>query len=369
MQEANDTAQASGAFKTGAASQASAVAQMPTAPASTNDDIAKKAHPSTQAKPGKKRISKATQRKARLFRHRALRYAVQALFFILAPGLFSAAFSGVKYIASQIGALSPVGLTSFVLLLIVVVGATVIMGRFFCGYACAFGFLGDLVYDATTALRHKIGIPDLTFPEPLVKVLQLMKFAVLAAICALCFLASYSEVSSYSPWTAFAGIVAESTEGIRAGAFALLAAIVVLMALRKRAFCQFFCPMGAIFSILPMLPFAIRDRNEVRCPKSCGQCRKNCPVDIWPDKGSLQSGECIACGDCAVNCPLGNISVLRLGVDAKTLKPKFQISGSFWASILVKAALLLIGCWLVGALRFVPSPQDVLPFALPWMLN
>ena len=322
-----------------------------------------------KAKLGKKRISKATQRKARLFRHRALRYAVQALFFLLAPGLFSAAFSGIKYIAGQVGALSPVELTSFVLLLIVVVGATVVMGRFFCGYACAFGFLGDVVYDATAALRHKIGFGDLNFPEPLVKVLQLLKFAVLAAICALCFLASYSEVSSYSPWTAFAGIVAGSTEGIRTGAFALLAAIVVLMALRKRAFCQFLCPMGAIFSLLPMLPFAIRDRNELRCPKSCGQCRKNCPVDIWPDKGSLQSGECIACGDCAVNCPLGNISVLRLGVDTKTLKPKFQISGSFWASILIKAAFLLVGCWLVGALRFVPSPQDVLPFALPWMLN
>lgn len=327
------------------------------------------ANPAPKAKLSKKRISKATQRKARLFRHRALRYAVQALFFLLAPGLFSAAFSGIKYIAGQVGALSPVELTSFVLLLIVVVGATVVMGRFFCGYACAFGFLGDVVYDATAALRHKIGLGDLNFPEPLVKVLQLLKFAVLAAICALCFLASYSEVSSYSPWTAFAGIVAGSTEGIRTGAFALLAAIVVLMALRKRAFCQFLCPMGAIFSLLPMLPFAIRDRNELRCPKSCGQCRKNCPVDIWPDKGSLQSGECIACGDCAVNCPLGNISVLRLGVDTKTLKPKFQISGSFWASILIKAALLLVGCWLVGALRFVPSPQDVLPFALPWMLN
>ncbi len=359
MDEAYRTAQ-EGAAALAATAQAPAIKSAPNEGTSPE-----KPSPNAQAKPSKKRISKATQRKARLLRHRALRYGVQALFFVLAPGLFSAAFSGVKYIAGQIGALSPVELTSFVFLLIVVVAATVVMGRFFCGYACAFGFLGDVVYDATAALRRKIGIPDLNFPESALKVFQFLKFVVLAAICALCFLASYSEVSSYSPWTAFAGIVAGSTEGIRTGAFALLAAIVVLMALRKRAFCQFLCPMGAIFSLLPMLPFAIRDRNEVRCPKSCGQCRKNCPVDIWPDKGSLQSGECIACGDCAVNCPMGNISVLRLGVDTKTLKPKFQLSGSFWAGILVKAALLLVGCWLVGALRFVPSPQDVLPFALP----
>ncbi len=318
---------------------------------------------------GRKRRPNATQRKARLKRHRALRYLIQIIFFILAPGLFSAAFSGVKYIAGQIGALSPIELSSFVLLLIVVVGATVVMGRFFCGYACAFGFLGDLVYDLCASLRNKLHIPDVTFPEPLVKVLQLLKYLVLAGICALCFTASYSEISSYSPWTAFAGLVAGSTEGIHNGAFVVLAAIVLLMMLRKRAFCQFLCPMGAIFSILPMLPFAIRGRNETRCPKKCGQCHKNCPVSIWPDKGSLQSGECIACGDCAINCPLGNISVLSLSVNPKTQKPKFQLTGSFWFSVLFKAVLLLLACWLVGALRLIPGPQDVLPFALPWMLN
>ncbi len=44
--------------------------------------------------------------------------------------------------------------------------------------------------------------------------------------------------------------------------FRNLALILVGMALEERFFCKFFCPMGAIFSLMPVLtPFSLR-RNR-----------------------------------------------------------------------------------------------------------
>lgn len=315
----------------------------------------------------RKRVPAAQARKRALRNHKALRWVVQLCFFALAPGVFSGALSGVKNICGQIGALQPVELSSFVLLLVAVCAFTVVAGRFFCGYACAFGLLGDAVYALFAFLRSKLRIPELVFPEKLVKCLQLLKYLVLAAICVLCFFAAYSTFSDASPWTAFASLIAGSTEGVSAAAFVMLAFIVVGMALRKRFFCQFLCPMGAVFALLPVLPFSSLNRKKELCPGKCGQCHKRCPVSIWPDRGALESGECIACGDCAVGCPTSNIGVLRIEQNPPQRKPKHLLKGSSWGAVVVKALALLAILWLIGSVRFVPGPAEVLPFALPWL--
>lgn len=311
-----------------------------------------------------KRPSRAVQLKQALKRHRALRFAIQALFFLLAPGLFSSAFAGAKYVASQLGSMHPVEMSGFVVTLLFLGAFTVLFGRFFCGYACAFGFVGDVVFDLASLARKRLRIKEVPFPEKLVKALQLLKYLVLALICCLCFLSLYAEASSFSPWTAFAGIIAGNVEGIRLGAFIVLAALVLGMALRKRFFCQFLCPMGAIFALLPVAPFSQLDRNAKSCPKSCGICHKNCPVSIWPNQASMESGECISCGECTIRCPRANIAALRL--EGKPERKPLSFTGFNWKSVLLKAALLLLGCWFIGDVRFLPSPQEVLPWAAFW---
>ena len=74
--------------------------------------------------------------------HIWLRVIIQLIFFILIPSAYTAAFNGVKYIFSQIGAGEQIELTSFVSVLIMLCVFTMIFGRFFCGFACAFGSLG-----------------------------------------------------------------------------------------------------------------------------------------------------------------------------------------------------------------------------------
>lgn len=78
--------------------------------------------------------------------HIWLRTGIQLFFFLLFPSAYTAAFAGIKYIFTQIGAGEMVSVSSFVTVLIVLCGYTIIFGRFFCGFACAFGTLGDAVH-------------------------------------------------------------------------------------------------------------------------------------------------------------------------------------------------------------------------------
>ena len=78
--------------------------------------------------------------------HVWLRILIQVLYFLFLPSVYTAAFAGVKYIFTQIGAGEKIAMTSFVAVLLVICIYTILFGRFFCGFACAFGSLGDGVH-------------------------------------------------------------------------------------------------------------------------------------------------------------------------------------------------------------------------------
>lgn len=78
--------------------------------------------------------------------HIWLRALIQILYFLFIPSVYTAAFAGVKYTFTQIGAGGKVAMTSFVTVLVVICIYTILFGRFFCGFACAFGTLGDGVH-------------------------------------------------------------------------------------------------------------------------------------------------------------------------------------------------------------------------------
>ena len=72
---------------------------------------------------------KKRQRKVRL-----IRAAIQLVFFIVAPALFSTAFAGVKSIFQAIAAGQPVTWNSFLDVTGALLLITVLFGRHFCGY-------------------------------------------------------------------------------------------------------------------------------------------------------------------------------------------------------------------------------------------
>ena len=316
-----------------------------------------------------KKGGKAAQRARAMRIHRIVRWCVQIGFFVFAPSIFSATFNGVKYLATQIGVRQAAEPTSFVVLLVAMMAFTILFGRFFCGYACAFGTLGDAVCLLFAPVRKLLHVSDRPLSARVQRAGQYVKLGVLAAIVLMCFFGVWSEVSGYSPWTAFAGIVGGSVEGISAAAFVVLGVLVLGMALVKRFFCQFLCPLGALFALMPVMPFSAFSRKKGCCAKSCGKCCAGCPVSVYPDADAFTAGECIACGKCADVCPIANAGLLRAkatGEERPGKPPRRILRGNEIWLVLLKAVLLLVTLWLAGALSGVPAFTEATGITLPW---
>ena len=242
--------------------------------------------------------------------HTWTRALIQLLYFIFFPSVYTAAFGGVKYIFSQIGAGERVELTSFVTVLLVLCGYTVIFGRFFCGFACAFGALGDAVRTLYVAVCRKCKRKPVSIPKEAAFVLSVLKYIILAVIALACYNGVYAKAQGTSPWDVFSMLHAGNFRlgGYTAGIVILLL-IIAGMCVQERFFCRFLCPMGAIFSMLPVLPgFSLR-RDRDNCILGCSACSRVCPSDIGlPKAGSWNvTGDCFQCQKCNDTCPKSNI--------------------------------------------------------------
>lgn len=131
------------------------------------------------------------------------RAGMQLLFFILFPSMFTAAFNGVKYIFTQIGSGNRIELTSFVAVLLMLCVYTMIFGRFFCGFACAFGSFGDAVHAIYVSCCRKLNKKPVSIPAKAAKKLTYMKYVILTIILILCYLGVYSSLKGTSPWDVF----------------------------------------------------------------------------------------------------------------------------------------------------------------------
>ncbi|MCD8149638.1 MAG: 4Fe-4S binding protein [Clostridiales bacterium] len=252
------------------------------------------------------KIDKKKMKKIRVW----IRAVIQLLFFLFIPSAFTASFNGVKYIFTQIGDGASLEITSFVATLIVLCIYTVIFGRFFCGFACAFGSLGDALHAFYVWVCKKIKKKPIKIRAGWMKKLSAVKYLVLAAIAVLCFTGYYSKTQGSSPWDVFSMLHAGNfhLSGYTVGVI-LLILIAVGMCLQERFFCRVLCPMGAVFSILPVLPLFSLRRDRDNCIKGCKACTMKCPADIElsPDKSPEAAGDCFQCQKCIDTCPKGNI--------------------------------------------------------------
>ncbi|MCD7958718.1 MAG: hypothetical protein LUF89_04190 [Ruminococcus sp.] len=77
-------------------------------------------------------ITPKQQKKVQVY----IRAGIQLLFFLFLPSAFTSAFSGMKYIFTQIGLAHTVEFTAFVTVLLALCAYTIVFGRFFCGCLC-----------------------------------------------------------------------------------------------------------------------------------------------------------------------------------------------------------------------------------------
>ena len=104
----------------------------------------------------KKPLTAAQQHQQAKKRRALLRAALQVFFFFSMPGAFVAGLNGVKLLFQRIGAGEVLQADSFTLSLLGLCGFTLLFGRFFCGYVCAFGGLGDAVYALSSLIQKKL---------------------------------------------------------------------------------------------------------------------------------------------------------------------------------------------------------------------
>ncbi len=242
--------------------------------------------------------------------HNYVRRVIQLIFFIFFTSIFTAAFSGIKEIFTKIGSGDLVELSGFVMTLIVVCAFTVVFGRFFCGFACAFGSFGDFCHGTYLFICRKLKKKPYKAAFLEHKALSWVKYIVLLLIVAGTFTGVYSKITGagLSPWEVFSMLTvfkfrfSDYIPGI-----IILLLIMGGMTLSERFFCRVLCPMGAVFSLLPILPgFAVR-RDRSKCIKGCSACLNNCPMNVeLPDSKSDGTGDCIMCGKCEDICPVNN---------------------------------------------------------------
>ena len=164
----------------------------------------------------------------------------------------------------------------FVTVLVVLCAYTILFGRFFCGFACAFGSLGDGIHAFYIWCFKKRKKKPVLLSEKITEKLSYLKYLVLTVIAVLCFAGVYGKAKGTSPWDVFSMLHAGNLrlQGYLPGVILLLL-IIVGMCLEERFFCRNLCPMGAVFSLLPVLPFFALHRDREIVSRAVVDARRN----------------------------------------------------------------------------------------------
>ena len=268
-----------------------------------------------------------------------IRNAIQLVCFLLLPGLFIDSFNGIKTAVlalsgdtASIATILPAIFPSVLLII-----ATVIFGRFFCGFMCAFGTLGDAIH----FLGRKVFKLNYRMPEDVDKKLKWVKYILLAFLI-FTWITGIGVFAGWSPWDAFGSLLTLPPDfsyaftSLTIGTILLLF-IVIGSLFVERFFCRYLCPMGAIFSLASLLKIAKIKKTRTNCGK-CKVCSNNCKMGIpLYQSDVVSSGECIACMKCVSACPRSNVKFTVASKDAAPLM----------ASV---AAASMLGLYYVGNL-------------------
>ena len=246
------------------------------------------------------------------------------------------------------------------IVLIVILVLPLVLGRFFCGWICPFGFYMDLI----TIVRKAFKVRHRDLPDRFNKFLHNFRYIIL-----LIFLVSPAVLVIMEPPLSFElGIILaqllagpfkpmnvllgpiiplivpwqgpliiaelnfsypyvqdilEYTDGIYATIFPLIFVALTLVGsfLIRRVWCRF-CPTGSSIAVVNRFrgfkwaPSLHIDKDEVKCTK-CGICKRVCPVqvtDIYEQKGGkIATSMCMLCLRCVEMCPYEGCLEVKAG--------------------------------------------------------
>lgn len=226
---------------------------------------------------------------------------------------------------------------------LIVIAATVFLGRVFCGWVCPLGTLNDLTGRLNRTRRKPLGwfalkyyilifllaasvftLQATGFLDPLSLTIRSLALAIYPAFSHAAsslfnglFEADIPLITDASE--ALYGLLRRTVLPFRTPLFhqALFLGVVFLGILglnlvEKRFWCRYLCPLGAFLGLLSRRALLKRSVSE-GCD-GCGVCASSCPIGAKPDsKDGWALEACIACMNCDDICPKGAV---RFGFSA-----------------------------------------------------
>ena len=238
-----------------------------------------------------------------------IKVIIQILSFALIPGLFEGEFAAVGNIVSCIykGNISWESVKYSVWMLVATVPATVLVGRFFCGFFCSFGAVQDLLWFGSHRLRALF--PGKRNLKKADRIFRFAKYAVLFYFIIFVW-SGVTAVKTAGLWQVFGQYVSfghwPGLKPLLSVGGILLLVIFIGSLFVQRFFCRYFCPMGAIYSLISQASFLKIDKPRDGCGK-CHLCTSKRPMGMdLTKKDRIAGGECISCQKCVSWCPKGN---------------------------------------------------------------
>ncbi|MCB2294443.1 FMN-binding protein [Clostridium algoriphilum] len=246
-------------------------------------------------------------KKIQIFRH-----IIQLILFILSPGLFILAFSEFKSIYGMIikGNFNFIGAFPSLIEFLTAIIITIVLGRFFCGWVCAFGTYNDFIH----LLSKNVFKVNFRVNEKTDAALKYVKYIVLLLLIVVVWTMGSTILETTSPWDAFAQIsdFPQVLSDYSIG-FILLLLITVGAFFVERFFCRYLCPLGAVFNIFSRIGILKIKKSSDKCGK-CKLCTNSCSMALPLYKvESICGGDCINCFKCIETCPRNNTKVNVLG--------------------------------------------------------
>ncbi len=185
-----------------------------------------------------------------------------------------------------------------------------LLGRTVCGWLCPFGLVQDLLH-RIPLFRKSRRLPFhhiLKYGKYLVLVFlvcigSMFLFGGFAKVPAFCkYLCPSGTLMGALPRLSMNGLLQSQIGGLFFWKLGILLFILLLSMKVFRPFCQYLCPLGAIYGWFNRFSLVQIRWDEEDCI-SCGACQNACPVGLSVREIS-RSPECIRCGRCVSACPV-----------------------------------------------------------------
>jgi ferredoxin-type protein NapH len=204
-----------------------------------------------------------------------------------------------------------------VALVVGTVTSTFFLGRYWCSHLCPVGGVTEL---GSRLVPRSLKINFSAIPAAPVRYGYLAVYLVAPAIGIGALCCNYCNFATVPRLFGAAFVQADMAYFFRAYGLINLGLIVGLgfMARGGRAYCNFFCPVGALDALSNKLGARFGKRVTVDAGKcnGCSICKDVCPtwaIEIKEEKAAIDQLSCFPCGLCEKTCPKDAIGTGRVG--------------------------------------------------------